>query len=201
MIANGHRCRKPQLTKDTPNEWRRWKNTLQTSGELTCIFWSEEVRSFSVFNRLSVLLLTDNDDFTRLALSFDTAWNLQSYWTTTKLRKLTVVLNYYEAMQTYSRIGLLQSYGNLQSYWTTTKLRNLQSYWTITHINIPCHHLSQVVNVLFIFNFQIVQSGLTFRVKVCWQFGSILRECSIFCEKIHSKRVEKILLSKRVKKM
>jgi hypothetical protein len=36
--------------------------------------------------------------------------------------KLTVVLYYYEAMETYSRIGLLRSYGNLQSYWTTTKL-------------------------------------------------------------------------------
>jgi hypothetical protein len=46
--------------------------------------------------------------------------NLQSYWTTTKLRKLTVVLDYYKAMETYSRIGLLRSYGNLQSYWTTT---------------------------------------------------------------------------------
>jgi hypothetical protein len=69
--------------------------------------------------------------------------------------KLTVVLDYYEAMETYSRIGLLRSYGNLQSYWTTAKpwkltvvldyyeametysrigsLRsygNLQSYWT-----------------------------------------------------------------------
>ncbi len=31
-------------------------------------------------------------------------------------RKLTVVLNYYKAMETYSRIELLQSYGNLQSY-------------------------------------------------------------------------------------
>ncbi len=30
--------------------------------------------------------------------------NLQSYWTTTKLRKLTVVFDYYEAMETYSRI-------------------------------------------------------------------------------------------------
>ncbi len=60
--------------------------------------------------------------------------NLQSYWTSTKLRKLTVVLNYYEAMkltvvldyyeamETYSRIGLVRSQGNLQSYWTTTKL-------------------------------------------------------------------------------
>ena len=39
--------------------------------------------------------------------------------------KLTVVLDYCEAMETYSRIGLLQSYGNLQSYWTTTKLWKL----------------------------------------------------------------------------
>ncbi len=30
--------------------------------------------------------------------------NLQSYWTTTKLLKLTVVYDYYEAMETYSRI-------------------------------------------------------------------------------------------------
>ena len=51
--------------------------------------------------------------------------NLQSYWTTTRLWKLTVVLNYHEAMVTYSRIGLLRSYGNLQSYWTTTKLWKL----------------------------------------------------------------------------
>ncbi len=36
--------------------------------------------------------------------------------------KLTVVLDSYEAMDTYSRIGLLRSYRNLQSYWTTTKL-------------------------------------------------------------------------------
>jgi hypothetical protein len=33
--------------------------------------------------------------------------NLQAYWTRTKLWKLTVVLDYYEAMETYSRIGLL----------------------------------------------------------------------------------------------
>jgi hypothetical protein len=50
--------------------------------------------------------------------------NLQSYWTTTKLWKLTVV-DYYEAMETYSRIELLRSYGNLQSYWTTAKLWKL----------------------------------------------------------------------------
>ncbi len=83
--------------------------------------------------------------------------NLQSYWTTTKLWKLTVVLNYYAAVKTYSRIGLLRSSENLKSYWSTTKLLkltvvleyyeavetysrigvlrsyvNLQSYWTTT---------------------------------------------------------------------
>ncbi len=36
-----------------------------------------------------------------------TVGNLQSYWTTTKLWKLTVVLDYYEAMETYSRIGII----------------------------------------------------------------------------------------------
>jgi hypothetical protein len=51
--------------------------------------------------------------------------NLQSYWTTTKLWKLTVVLYYYKAIETYSRIVLLQSYRNLQSYCTTTKLLEL----------------------------------------------------------------------------
>jgi hypothetical protein len=34
-------------------------------------------------------------------------------------------LGYYETMETYSRIGLLRSYGNLKSYWTTTELRKL----------------------------------------------------------------------------
>jgi hypothetical protein len=42
--------------------------------------------------------------------------NLQSYWTTTKSKKLTVVLDYQEVKETYSRIGLLRSPGNLQSY-------------------------------------------------------------------------------------
>ncbi len=45
--------------------------------------------------------------------------------TFTKTWKLTVVLDYYKAVETYSRIGLLRSYGNLQSYWTTTKLWKL----------------------------------------------------------------------------
>jgi hypothetical protein len=39
--------------------------------------------------------------------------------------KLTVVLDYCEAMETYGRIELLRSYGNLQSYWTTAKLWKL----------------------------------------------------------------------------
>ena len=51
--------------------------------------------------------------------------NLQSYWTTTKLWKPKVVLDYHEAMKTYGRIGLPRTDGNLQSYWTTTKLLKL----------------------------------------------------------------------------
>ena len=39
--------------------------------------------------------------------------------------KLRVVLDYYEDMETYSRIWLLLRYGNLQSYWTTTTLWKL----------------------------------------------------------------------------
>ncbi len=39
--------------------------------------------------------------------------------------ELEVVLDHYEAMETYSRIGLLRSYGNLQSYSTKTKLWKL----------------------------------------------------------------------------
>jgi hypothetical protein len=62
-------------------------------------------------------------------------------------------------LETYSRIGLLRSYGNIQSYWATTKLwrhtvvlgyyeametysrigllrsyGNIQSYWTTTKL-------------------------------------------------------------------
>jgi hypothetical protein len=49
--------------------------------------------------------------------------NLQTYWTTTMTRKLTVVLDYYDDKETYSRIGLLRWQGNLQSYWTTKMAR------------------------------------------------------------------------------
>ena len=51
-------------------------------------------------------------------------------------RKLTVVLDYCEVIETYSRIGLMRSHGNLQSYCTTTKLWKLtvvlDYYLTIT---------------------------------------------------------------------
>ncbi len=39
--------------------------------------------------------------------------------------KLTVVLDYCEELETYSRIELLRSYGNLQSYWNTRKLQKI----------------------------------------------------------------------------
>ncbi len=42
--------------------------------------------------------------------------NLQSYWTSTKLSKLTVVLKYRNAIKAYSRIEPPPIYGNLRSY-------------------------------------------------------------------------------------
>ena len=84
---------------------------------------------------------------------------VRAIFSESRTEKLTVVLDYYEAMEAYSRIGLLRSYGNLHSYWTTTKLLkltvvldyceaietysriglllshgNLQSYWTTTKL-------------------------------------------------------------------
>ncbi len=53
--------------------------------------------------------------------------NLRSYWTTTRLWKLTVVLYYYGAIETYSRLGLLRSYGNLQSYFDSNY--QFQALW------------------------------------------------------------------------
>ena len=88
------------------------KTTLETSGE------DEFFYSDHLYMKSEEFLNTRPETF---------IWggNLQSYWTTVKLKKLTVVLNYYEAMETYSGIGLLRSYGNLQSFWTTTKLWKL----------------------------------------------------------------------------
>ncbi len=60
--------------------------------------------------------------------------------------KLTVVLDYCEATETYSRIGLLRSYetyrriGLLRSYETYSRIgllrsyENLQSYWNTTKL-------------------------------------------------------------------
>ncbi len=62
------------------------------------------------------------------------------YW------KLTVVLDYYEAMETYSRIGLLRSQGNLKLYWTTTKPRKLTVVldYRFPHINAGVYMLNAV---------------------------------------------------------
>ncbi len=46
-------------------------------------------------------------------------------------------------METYSRIGLLRSYGNLQSYWTTTKL------WKLAVVLDYCNAIGMGVIVMF----------------------------------------------------
>ena len=72
-------------------------------------------------------------------------------------RNLTVVLDYYDAKEPYSRIGLLRSYGTLQSYWTTTKLWKLTvvlNYYEPTayptnpiNINGSDIHVEQLIGV------------------------------------------------------
>ena len=57
-------------------------------------------------------------------------------------------------METYSRIGLLRSYGNLQSYWTTTKpweLTVVLDYYAAkeTYSRIGVHPLSSIAIKLF----------------------------------------------------
>ena len=46
--------------------------------------------------------------------------------------ELTVVLDYYEALETFSRIGLVRNYRNLRSYWTTTYIFNNYSRIELT---------------------------------------------------------------------
>ncbi len=71
--------------------------------------------------------------------------------------KLTVVFDYYKAMETYSRIGLLRSHGNLQSYWTTTtlwKLTVVLDLYVLIGVDISCQsvHRIEAENGLPIYN-------------------------------------------------
>ena len=112
---------------------------------LECVFrrarHTNDVKNFSLcrsrFNECHLGCTSNQGDYTRCEKHFNSSetysrigllrsnGSFQSYWTTTKIWKLTVVLDFYEAMETYGRIGLLRSYGNLQSYWNTTKIWKL----------------------------------------------------------------------------
>ena len=146
--AKLHSKRVEKMQNYTRNGWRRCKITLETSGEDTRLHFSNSCICLAGSKKVTPLFLITP------ASTIPYLWKL-----TTKSWKLTVVLEYYEAMETYSRIGRLRSYGNLQSYWTTTKLwkltvvldyyeametysgigilrsyGNLQSYWTSTSL-------------------------------------------------------------------
>jgi hypothetical protein len=73
-----------------------------------------------------------SDWFSATAMTLP-ALNLQWYWTTETSLKLTVVLDYWNVMETYSRIGLLKCHGNLQSYWTT------EMSWKLTVVLDYCN--------------------------------------------------------------
>ncbi len=85
----------------------RGKTTLETSGE---------------DRKLHSKRVGEDSYMTILGAGIVGGMSVHPSYAPTQLRhprqgwKLTVVLDYYEAKETYSRIGLLRSYGNLQSY-------------------------------------------------------------------------------------
>ncbi len=115
----------------TRNEWVRCKITLETGREDAKLH-SKRVKNIERYTldeykaildvilpsgpkplardmEAEVVFIGDLETYSRIRL-LRSYGNLQSYWTTAKLWKLTVVLDYPEAMETYSRIGLLRSY-------------------------------------------------------------------------------------------
>ncbi len=97
-------------------------------------------------------------------------------------------MDYHEAKETYSRIGLLRGYGSLQSYWTTTRL------WTLTV-------------VLYYYRYEVLESNpdiedVARQGKLCsfyekfnqiskGEFKNVKNYTRIEL-KLHSKRVEKM---------
>jgi hypothetical protein len=86
-------------------------------------------------------------------------------------------------METYSRIGLLRSYGNLQSYWTTTKL------WKLTVV-----FYVYLLVVLLHISLYLPKAETEPRERVVLAFDSkkTTLETSGKHQKLHSKRVEKV---------
>ncbi len=93
-----------KIRNHTRNEWK-------TPGfYLVQVYSRASDQSYSYcFDLLIRCLMNKELDHTLRGDCCDAIGNLQSYWTTTKLRELTVVLNYYEVKETYSHIGLLRS--------------------------------------------------------------------------------------------
>ncbi len=128
-----HSKRVGKMRKCTRNVLGRCETTLETSWEDVKLHskWVEKSQSCVLrpyFSRRFLTIIETNIVHeTGKQIKHGT---LQSYWNTTRLWNLTVVLEYYEAMEPYSRIGILRGYVNLQSYWKLRGYGNLQSYWT-----------------------------------------------------------------------
>ncbi len=94
---------------------------------------------------------------------FSSNWNLQSYWTTAMSWKLTVVLDYCNVIETYSRIGLLQCHGNLQSYWTT------EMSWKLTVVLHYCNVMGTYSRIGLLECHWNLQSYWTTELPVNWR--------------------------------
>jgi hypothetical protein len=68
-------------------------------------------------NKMRMYTLNEQFCFVGKTVKVVVCWKrILSSQVNVRTSKLTVVLDYYEAIETYSRIGLIQSYGNLQTY-------------------------------------------------------------------------------------
>ncbi len=95
-----HSKRVEKMRNYAPNEWRRCETTLERSGEDVKLH-SKRVYRFLFSGSLLNIQTQAVYSFTSvLKVEAGENGNLQSYWTTTKLWKLAVVLDHYEAMET-----------------------------------------------------------------------------------------------------
>jgi hypothetical protein len=104
--------------------------------------------------------------------------------------KLTVVLDYYESMETYSRIGLLRSYGNLQSYWTTTNLGKLTVVLDYYEPKETCSRIELLGRLMFLNgDYQNLQTYLSAEDS---KILDKIKLMELKGGKLHSFRVEKM---------
>ncbi len=90
--------------------------------------------------------------------------------------KLTVVFEYCEAMETYSRIWVLRGYRNLQSYLSTTRL------WKLTVVFEYCEAMETCSRIWALRGYGNLQSYLStarlWKLTVVFEYCEDMETCS-----------------------